>query len=192
MKLDELVERFEGAKRSGHGYTVRCPVHDDRTASLTIHEEEDKLLLHCQAGCNTEDVIAAVGVQWRDLWTKARDYAEPEEIYEYVDAAGSKLYEVVRLPGKSFRQRHWEDDQWVWNMDGIDRVLYRLPEVHAAISEGKTIYLTEGEKDVESLRKIGKTATCNPGGAGKWKPEYSQALAAAEKAEILEQLQVGR
>src|SRR4029077_5963780 len=36
--------------------------------------------------------------------------------------------------------------------------------------------IVEGEKDVETLRSIGQTATCNPGGAGKWLPAFSQYL----------------
>lgn len=39
------------------------------------------------------------------------------------------------------------------------------------------MYVVEGEKDVEALRALGLVATCNPGGAGKWRPEYNQAFA---------------
>jgi putative DNA primase/helicase len=38
------------------------------------------------------------------------------------------------------------------------------------------VFILEGEKDVESARRIGLTATCNPGGAGKWRDEYSKKL----------------
>ena len=61
-------------------------------------------------------------------------------------------------------------------MDGVRRVLYRLPRVMDAIKNGETIYICEGEKDVESLEKLGVCATTNPGGAEKWKPGFSELL----------------
>lgn len=54
------------------------------------------------------------------------------------------------------------------------RVPYRLPELLA--SPGATVFIVEGEKDVDRLRSLGLTATCNPGGAGKWRDEYSDPL----------------
>jgi DNA primase len=58
-------------------------------------------------------------------------------------------------------------------MDGVERVFYRLPEL---LGSPASVWIVEGEKDVETLRAINQTATCNPGGAGKWLPAYSQYL----------------
>ena len=49
-------------------------------------------------------------------------------------------------------------------MQGVERVLYRLPEVLAA----GEVWVVEGEKDADSLAALGIVATCNAGGAGKW------------------------
>ena len=38
------------------------------------------------------------------------------------------------------------------------------------------VFIVEGEKDVETIRAQGLTATCNPGGAGKWREEFGQCL----------------
>lgn len=70
--------------------------------------------------------------------------------------------------------------QRLWNLKKTRRVLYRLPEVLAAIQSGQTVFLVEGEKDVESLRSLGLIATTNPGGANKWRPEYSETLRGAQ------------
>jgi hypothetical protein len=59
------------------------------------------------------------------------------------------------------------------------RVLYRLPELLSAVGRGETVYIVEGEKDVEALAALGLTATCNPQGAGKWRAEFSEALRGA-------------
>src|SRR5690606_9048632 len=81
---------------------------------------------------------------------------------------------------KDFRQYRIVDGKKVWNLDGCRRVLYRLPEILAAIQEEKTVYVVEGEKDADRLAAIGIPATCNPMGAGKWRDEYSGSLEGAD------------
>jgi hypothetical protein len=68
---------------------------------------------------------------------------------------------------------------------GARRVPYRLPELVAACAAGKTVWVVEGEKDVETLRGLGLTATCNPGGAGKWRPEYAAHFKGAAAVHII-------
>ena len=58
-------------------------------------------------------------------------------------------------------------------MEGVERLPYRLPELLASPA---SVWIVEGEKDVETLRAIGQVATCNPGGAGKWLPAFSEYL----------------
>ena len=96
-------------------------------------------------------------------------------VYPYVDEQGSLLYEVCRLEPKSFRQRR-PDGQggYSWDMTGVRRVLYRLPQVLCA----DTVHVVEGEKDVHTLEAQGLVATTNSGGASqKWQPEWTAALA---------------
>lgn len=90
-----------------------------------------------------------------------------EACYAYTDEAGELLYEVVRFRPKTFRQRHLAGGAWVWNLEGVRRVLYRLHEVVQDDSD-RTVYIPEGEKDVDALTERGYLATCNSGGAGKW------------------------
>jgi hypothetical protein len=96
-----------------------------------------------------------------------------EAVYSYLDEEGDLLYQQVRrIPKRfSFRQPA-ENGGWKWSLEGIRKVPYWLPEVMSA----EEVFVVEGEKDVESLRRWGLTATCNPGGAGKWKDEYSKFL----------------
>lgn len=110
----------------------------------------------------------------------SRPANEPVATYDYVDAAGKLLYQVVRKPGKQFQQRRPDGNGgWVWQLGDTPRVLYRLPRVLAAAAVGETVYVVEGEKDVHTAERFGAVATCNPGGAGKWQPRYSEALAGA-------------
>jgi len=102
-----------------------------------------------------------------------KNNAKIVETYDYQNAAGDLVFQVCRLKPKSFRQRRPDGiGGWVWNMNGVEPVLYHLPEVSTAA----LIYLVEGEKDADNLTALGLTATCNVGGAGKWRANYNKAL----------------
>ena len=73
--IDVVLGRLPSKpRRSGHGWTARCPAHQDRTPSLSISETADsKVLLKCWAGCSTESVLAALGLRWSDLFPDRND-----------------------------------------------------------------------------------------------------------------------
>lgn len=195
MTLDEFLEHLEDVSKSGKGYVARCPAHDDQTASLGITEGDAGILLNCYAGCATANVIAALGLDWSDIGKHGRkSYGEPEAIYEYTDEDGNLLFEAIRFPGKRFRQRHTDPEtgEEVWSLDGVRRVLYRLPEVIQGVQQGHVIVVCEGEKDVEALRAAGQVATCNPMGAGKWRDEYTEALRGAHVVIVADRDEPGR
>ena len=123
------------------------------------------------------------------------DWDHPDRVYSYTDEEGRELFQVVRLhykdgkPGKTFRQRVYEPGNPKANRSGYvnsvpadvrDRTIYRLPRVKQAIADGRPVYVVEGEKDVETLERLGFCATCNPGGAGKWREGYSRRLIGAD------------
>jgi hypothetical protein len=90
-----------------------------------------------------------------------------EVTYDYRDERGNLLFQVVRKTGKRFRQRRPDGDGWIWQLDQVRRVPYRLAQLVAA-DPSAPVYIAEGEKDVEALVVAGHVATTNPGGAGKW------------------------
>jgi putative DNA primase/helicase len=110
--------------------------------------------------------------------------ARPSRIvaeYDYTDESGKLLFQVIRLEPKTFRQRRPDEKGgWIWSLGDVRRVLYRLPDLKNAIELNETIYVVEGEKDVHALLKNSLHATCNPGGANKWAPEYSEMLRGAD------------
>jgi putative DNA primase/helicase len=96
--------------------------------------------------------------------------------YPYHDEAGQLLFQVVRFDPKDFRQRRpdpTKPDGWNWSTTGVRKVPYRLPELIEAIALGKTVFIAEGERDVDRLASLGVPATTNPGGAGKWRHELT-------------------
>lgn len=179
MKLEALLTQLDGVSRTATGSLARCPAHDDRRASLSVGEGADgKLLLKCFAGCETEQVVQALGLTMKDLFADSGG-PDPEprivKTYDYRDETGTLLYQVVRRDPKDFRPRR-PDGQggWVWNLDGIRRIPYRLSDL--AKAKPRVLYIVEGEKDVDRLWSLGLQATCNPGGAKKWREEYADCL----------------
>lgn len=106
--------------------------------------------------------------------------------YHYVDERGEVLFHVRRTEYWHDGVRRKDFIQWPAGgrpgdkVAGVRKVLYRLPEVLAAAQRGDVIYVVEGEKDVHAVEQQGAVATCNPGGAGKWRPEYTEALRGAK------------
>ena len=80
-----LLSRLDGVMRNGQDrWMAKCPAHDDRGPSLSIKDTGTRTLIHCFAGCEAEDVLAAVGMAWRDLyrdeWQAAREAALHQRI----------------------------------------------------------------------------------------------------------------
>jgi 5S rRNA maturation endonuclease (ribonuclease M5) len=204
LTLESLTDAIEEAKR-GNESMVKCPAHDDRAASLHVKRGDTQpVIMFCHARCETSAIIEASGIDPQILmaerdpsetrvqgeWTPVRDeqgnYLNASDVYPYYDEQGQLLFEVLRVPmpggKKTFRQRHPDPTKpkgYAWNMEGVRRVLYRLPEVLEAKAGGRVIYLVEGEKDVETLRSHGEVATTSPMGAGKWQESFGESLAEA-------------
>lgn len=120
----EVLQHFEGVKRCGDGqYMARCPCHDDRKQSLSIGRGEKGVVLKCQAGCDTRDIIARVGIKPRDLFYDAE--AKPTErpqivsVYEYPNGV-----QKLRKSDKSFTWRRPDGKGgWIYNRQGVPHSL---------------------------------------------------------------------
>jgi 5S rRNA maturation endonuclease (ribonuclease M5) len=195
MAPEEFLDRFEKVRRLGDDkWQARCPSHDDRTPSLSVALTPERWLLYCQAGCPTEQVVADAGLEMGDLFAEnGNGHREVIDTYDYTDERGELLFQVVRFAPKDFRQRRPDGvGGWEWRLGDTRRVLYRLPRVLEAVQRGERVYVAEGERDVHSLEKLGLTATCNAGGALKWRSEHSNALRGAEVVVIADRDDAGR
>ncbi len=109
--------------------------------------------------------------------------------YDYVDAKGNLLFQVVRYEPKAFKQRRPNGKGgWIWNMQGVSVVPYCLPKILKATR----VYICEGEEDVKALQILGLTATTNPGGAGKWQEAFSKYFQGKEVVIIPDNDEAGR
>lgn len=181
----QLAQLFPEFQQRNDGYYVHCPCHEDESPSLCITNGTDKPLYICRAGCDQAAVTKALK-PYRDKINPSEDNggapaapAAPKQIiaeYNYLDEKSKLLYQVVRYEPKDFRQRKPDataQGGWMWKLGNTRKILYRLPEI---LKEKIGVAVVEGEKDVLALVEIGIPATCNAGGAGKWRRSYSESL----------------
>lgn len=173
LRLERRILERRG-RREGREVRFLCPAHDDRQPSARWNP--GKSTWFCD--------VCHQGGGWRDLAQRLGEPApaparEIAAVYPYRDAEGRLLYEVLRFVPKAFACRRPDPAGWRWNLQGVERVPYRLPELLAAVARGAEIFLTEGEKDADALVALGLEATTHAGGAGKWRPEYTRALRGA-------------
>jgi hypothetical protein len=188
--VERVLERLDGVKRSGSGWTAKCPAHSDETPSLSVREGDDhRVLLRCFSGCSFGQIMAALGlperVAFADEQPQPRPSPQPNghqrrivETHPYLDESNSLLFEVVRFSPKGFSQRRPDGHGgWVWNLDGVRRVPFHLPELIALVDDPTPILWCEGERDVLTAEAMGFVATTSPQGAAAFKPEIITGVA---------------
>jgi hypothetical protein len=183
---------------------ARCPAHDDAHPSLSFGKAKDfdGVVVKCHAGCSIDDILAELGLTISDLFDEPRQAKQGRAVvaeYPYIDEVGTVLYVKQRYWPKDFRQYVpliTGDKQW--NLNGVRRVLFHLPELLAAKARGDVIYLAEGEADVLALERVGVAATTwtegawQPGDRAKWRTEYSETLAGANVIIVQDRDDAGR
>jgi hypothetical protein len=198
--LEVVLSRLDKVKRVHNGYIARCPAHEDCNPSLSVTEGSDgRVLLKCFAGCSTEDIVKALSLTMADLFPhEERPLRKPykqnqKPTYVYTDTEGKPLFGIIRTPEKQFMAvRPDGKGGWAYGMGKVNPTLYNLPRVIEAVSKGELVFVVEGEKDADNMAKVGLTATTNPFGAEKWKPEYADYLVRADVVIIPDNDEVGR
>ena len=201
--IDVVLEALQAhqcdpRERAGK-WEALCPAHDDTTPSLDMSVGDDgRVLVICRSkGCSFDQIVAALRLEQTDFFrrpigTSAKnkskgnrrtDFVHPVAIYPYENPDGSVRFQVRRfnvfeggeIVDKDFRQYRPQESDWVGGLGDVEPILYRLPELLAADVK-RPVFLLEGEKDVRNVSALGRVATCNPMGAGKWRDHYSESL----------------
>ena len=183
---NRLKPPSQNAGKTAKGdWIVRCPIphHADHDPSCHVGTGRNGgVLINCHS-CNAPiaDFCNALGIEPQQLASETSSSIAPvrplrNEIYTYCAPEGQPMRRVIREyknGKKSFRQE-------TANGSGVSPAQlphypYRLPELIAA-KQSETVFIVEGEKDVERIRSAGGVATCNCGGAGKgkWKEEWNK------------------
>ena len=199
MTFDEVLSHFQVKMKTGDGYQCICPAHSDNKASLHISRGKGKTLVHCFTGCDTETVLAKVGLEMEDLfdepiwraddkwrqYVESREQRQIESVYEYVDLSGKYAFTRLRLSGKEFKYGRMEGDRFRYGLNGKRRK--DIPAVYCdsfsklkkAISDGTRVFYCEGEKDVNTLNSRGLIGvTC--GASGDWNPDCATLFSGAD------------
>ena len=143
MEHKKILSYFQVKSSHGNKSQCICPAHNDKQASLTITEGGVSALLYCHAGCRIENILQAVGLKKSDLFYQERR-----------SDSSWKTYVEEREKKK------------------IEAVYGNLQTINQTISEGKPIFIPEGEKDVDTLVKQGYTAFTY-GGVSDWLTEMA-------------------
>jgi hypothetical protein len=172
QKLENAIMERQG-KVNGKEIFFLCPMHDDHHPSARYNPEKRVWTCDvCNKGGSAADLAKRLGVDTASTSIFKRDIFAT---YDYGE------FQVVRTMPKGFYQRRPDGaGGWIYNLKGISPCLYHADELAPAIENGNTVYIVEGEKDVDCLRALSLTATCNPMGAGKWRPQYSELLTGAD------------
>jgi hypothetical protein len=178
--LDRVTSALES-----HGLTCKhtsrdtamalCPCHNDKTPSLSLRQSRGRALVYCHAGCQTTDVLMALGLTPPDLFDNPKGVE-----YRYSDGRV-----VHRRPDKSFYQTG----------DKTRAVLYIPPKLDlvAALQRGDPIFLPEGEQDVDTLASLEVAAVTSPMGAQHWaKCDYTPLTGARNLIIIQDRDEQGR
>ena len=185
MMIDEIATRVANVRATKRGGLVgRCPVHDDSTNSLSIDvSANDHLLVHCFAGCRTEDVAAALGLALRDLFVE-----EVAPTVDFGDGNGrakpvTTRYAICRRDGTRVadhvrREPGWDGSRkslWWEGPDGSKRLpvpVTQLPLYGSQDLDGwdadAIVIIVEGEKAADALRAKGVHALGTVTGASIW------------------------
>jgi hypothetical protein len=173
-----VLSKLTGVTGTGNNRKAKCPAHDDNVASLSVTDSDDRVVLHCHAGCEPEAVVSAMGLTFADLFPSKEEPLQILNTYDYRALDGTLLYQSARFFPKEFRQRRPDGNGgWIWDMATLKgkHVPYRLPELKGH----NLIFVVEGEKDADRLWSLGLPATTNIGGAKKWTAADAEALRSA-------------
>lgn len=165
MELNDFLSRLENVKKCGTDqYHANCPACGDRHGHLYISAADGKILIDCKKGCKFEDVVSALGLHRKQMFAERPQW---EFLREHVYTDGNDVpvakKQIYRKDsGKTAVWYRYDKGKWTKGLGGMKVPLYRLKSVASA----DKIYLVEGEKDAETMERLGFTATTSPNGAG--------------------------
>jgi hypothetical protein len=134
--IEALLARLDVVRDNGRGrWVARCPAHDDRSPSLSIRETSDgTVLIHDHAGCSPVDILAAVGLELRDLFPAPLSHHRPARrchrvpAHQVLDAISHALTVLTLADSKLKRGDSLDDDE----REALDRALAVLNRARRA------------------------------------------------------------
>ena len=116
MNADTLISCLDGVRQSSsETWLAKCPSHDDRTASLSIRDSGDRLLVHCFSGCDALEIVKAVGLELADLFADKQIRRNDTPRLSAADALRALDHEasvVAILASDLLEHRELDEEAW--------------------------------------------------------------------------------
>jgi hypothetical protein len=201
MQAEEIAKQLGNAKKVNGQWLASCPVpghgrgNGDKNPSLSISEGPDgKALFHCHGGCDQTSVFSTM--RERGFLPELEPRNEPlalikpitrqlEQEWHYSDEEGVTLFIKQRFrtadaKGKDYKLIKVDEAGRRHATLGDARIVpYKLPELRDAVSKGRYVYLTEGEKAADAIISLGSVATSSHAGSGTWPDAITEYFAGA-------------
>jgi hypothetical protein len=202
MQAEEIAKQLGNAKKVNGQWLASCPVpghgrgNGDKNPSLSISEGPDgKALFHCHGGCDQGSVFSTMRERGFLPELEGRN-VEPlalikpitrqlEQEWHYSDEEGVTLFIKQRFrtadaKGKDYKLIKVDEAGRRHATLGDARIVpYKLPELRDAVSKGRYVYLTEGEKAADAIISLGSVATSSHAGSGTWPDAITEYFAGA-------------
>ncbi len=186
--IHKVLGYFKGVKSVGENqWKAFSPLRRERNRSLSIKHipSEDRILLHDFGDHEMKgpEIISAAGGSIEDIQPRKENRPlqwwekDLQAEYRYIDENNHYLYSKLRYPtedgGKDILYARIIDGNYDKGKGNAEHTLYNLLALLGAINKGFTVYFTEGEKDVDTLKRNGLTAT-TAGGVDDWKKDFAR------------------
>ncbi len=174
----DFLGRLDGVVQNGNQYKAFCPVCESGRTSgnrhLYLTTDNGRILLDCKKGCAASEICASIGKTEADLFGNA-EKTQPWELLRehiYYDLQGRPAAKkaIYRKSGgdKTGIWYRYEHGRYIKSLEGYKPPMYNLPLL-LNTKDGDRIFIVEGEKDADTLVRMGYTATTAPNGAGQAK-----------------------
>lgn len=134
MTAAQLAQLLNGRKVGRGKYLAKCPAHGDDHASLAISDGEQGVLVYCWAGCDTRDVVAALGLKLSDLfYSRVSPAVRYEMTLREKKRALKELWETARLLRdlEPENRGFWRAMQcWAWRQLNLVRAKLEPAELY--------------------------------------------------------------
>jgi len=153
-----ILKRLTGVEEIGPGrWRACCPLHDDQHPSLYITVEDDRVLLHCFAGCKTIDIVRTLGFRMAELF--AKNPGSRQRVYKIRDLDGHVVAEHVRIDSPTGKKFWWRRGgrRGLGGLALRELPLYGIEKLRD-LPAGSTVVVAEGEKAAEALWNAGVPA----------------------------------
>lgn len=173
--INRVLDRLDGVKKNGTGFTARCPAHEDRENSLSLNTGDDgRALVKCFRGCDFERIVTALGLSPGDLFSLREPATTTNGSnrtvvrttrYELRGATGQPAAVHVRRDyADGSKALHWEQPDGRRGLAGVRSSALPLYGIED-IGDANTIVVAEGEKARDALAGLNVAAVGTVTGA---------------------------